>query len=556
MEYHVLLEELAQEMTRLEGIDVARVCQILARLCVLLHVCKGVTSFFDSPADEAQGRGDVFVCYDSGEPCHPVSTLRNVNPAQTIESCVVYQADGAEPLTGEERARVELIQRMMISFMSRRRLQRVVDRMAYTDTDGYPNLRFFMREAAQRIQTGRIGGMAAIRFNLKHFSLINQQLGRENGDRIMRTYCDAMQAALGESGVLARMGGDNFVALCEGERLEQVVACLKGRHISFEEDQQVEVSAAAGIFLIPEDNVVTGTGDIMDRIISAYQTAKRGTTEDIIYYSDALQLERDKTIKIQQRFGKALRKGEFLVYYQPKVDIATRELIGAEALCRWMRKGSLVPPMDFIPALEQGMDICRLDFYMLDRVCKDIRRWLDEGRSPVRVSVNLSRRHMMDPDLLQHIVEIVDRNDVPHEYIEIELTETTTDVEFRELKRVVNGLQEAGINTSVDDFGVGYSSLNLIKEIPWDVLKLDKSLLPVVGEKLERGSMMFAHVISMAHEIGMKCVAEGVETDDQLEILHHYGCRIAQGFLFDRPLPVNEFEERLRARRYPPARDA
>ena len=209
-----------------------------------------------------------------------------------------------------------------------------------------------------------------------------------------------------------------------------------------------------------------------------------------------------------------------------------------------MHEGRLIPPNEFIPVLERGYDICKLDFYMLEHVCKDIMRWLVQGREIVRVSVNLSRRHMNDPQLFEHIVGIVDRNRVPHEYIEIELTETTTDVEFKDLKRVVSQLQSVGINASVDDFGVGYSSLNLIKEIPWDVLKLDKSLLPR-EQKKERGSQMFRHIVAMAHEIGLKCVAEGVETTEQMQLLRDYGCNIAQGFFFDKPLPVGEFEKRL-----------
>jgi EAL domain-containing protein (putative c-di-GMP-specific phosphodiesterase class I) len=201
--------------------------------------------------------------------------------------------------------------------------------------------------------------------------------------------------------------------------------------------------------------------------------------------------------------------------------------------------------MDFIPVLERSRDICRLDFYMLDHVCRDVRRWLDEGKHVKRISVNLSRRHMKDPDLFTHIVEIIDRNNVPRGLIEVELTETTTDVEFKDLKRVVSELQEAGIAASVDDFGVGYSSLNLIKQIPWDVLKLDKSILPTGGEDIERGTRMFAHVIAMAHEMGLICVAEGVETEEQLSLMKEYGCRIAQGFLFERPIPAEDFEKWL-----------
>ena len=150
---------------------------------------------------------------------------------------------------------------------------------------------------------------------------------------------------------------------------------------------------------------------------------------------------------------------------------------------------------------------------------------------------------MMDIDLLEHLMEIIDRNNVPHEYIEVELTETTTDVEFRDLKRVVGGLRDTGVCTSVDDFGIGYSSLNLIKELPWKVLKIDKSILPVNSE--DERSVMFKYVVAMAKEMGLECIAEGVETDEQVDILKKNGCDFAQGFRFARPMPMDEFEKKL-----------
>ena len=207
--------------------------------------------------------------------------------------------------------------------------------------------------------------------------------------------------------------------------------------------------------------------------------------------------------------------------------------------------------MEFIPILEQTSDICKLDFYMLDLVCCDIRRWLDEGRKAIRVSINLSRKHMMDHRLLDTIMTIIDRHNVPHEYIEIELTETTTDVEFRDLRRVVGGLQDNNICTSVDDFGMGYSSLNLIRVIPWNVLKVDRSFLPLDSEGPDNiRSIMFKHVVSMAKELGLECIVEGVETTAQLGILRENSCELAQGFLFDCPLPVDEFEKRLDMKKY------
>ena len=206
----------------------------------------------------------------------------------------------------------------------------------------------------------------------------------------------------------------------------------------------------------------------------------------------------------------------------------------------------IIPPAEYIPVLEQGRDICKLDFYVLDTVCRDIRRWLDTGRKVVRISVNLSRRHLSDMDLLQRIVDIVDKHNVPHKYIEIELTETTTDVEFKDLKRTISGLQKTGIATSVDDFGIGYSSLNLIKELPWNVLKLDKSLLPVNStDNSDQKVVMFKYLIAMAQEMGLECIAEGVETKEQVQLLTENRCSLAQGFYFDKPLPVEEFENRL-----------
>ena len=265
-----------------------------------------------------------------------------------------------------------------------------------------------------------------------------------------------------------------------------------------------------------------------------------------------MKAEKDRVKKVQTEYKKGLEKEEFLVYYQPKVDIVTRKLVGAEALCRWMKKGKIVPPMEFIPILEINNDICELDFYMLDHVCRDIRRWLDEGREVVRVSVNMSRKHLVDVDLLDHIMEIIDRNNVPHEYIEIELTETTTDVFFRDLKRVVSGLQEQGVWTAVDDFGMGYSSLNLIREIPWNVLKVDKNFVPKnTNDERSIDNLMFKHVISLAQDMGLECVIEGVETMDQLEVLRSNNCNIAQGYFFDRPLPKEEFEYRIDQQIYP-----
>ena len=188
---------------------------------------------------------------------------------------------------------------------------------------------------------------------------------------------------------------------------------------------------------------------------------------------------------------------------------------------------------------------------MLEQVCGHLRKWLDGGKKPGRISVNFSRRHMTNAQLVDDIIEIIDRYNVPHKYIEIELTETTTDVEFKDLKRVVENLQEHGIGTSVDDFGMGYSSLNLIRVVPWNVLKVDRIFVPMDNESKDSiRSVMFKYVIAMAKELGLECIIEGVETRAQLEMLRDIGCEEVQGYLFDKPLPLDEFEKRLDMERY------
>lgn len=249
-------------------------------------------------------------------------------------------------------------------------------------------------------------------------------------------------------------------------------------------------------------------------------------------------------------FGEALENEEFMVYYQPKVSLEDFSLIGAEALCRWNLNGKIIQPCDFIPTLEKSHYICMLDFYMLEHVCKDLRRWMDSGLKIVKISVNLSRVHLGNINILEKIIGIIDKYNIPHQYIEIELTETTTDVDFTDLKQLVNSLQKNEISTSVDDFGVGYSSLNLIRDLPWNVLKIDKSFLP---DEISDGNTkihnqkkaMLNHIIAMARTFGLDCISEGVETKEQIDLLKNCMCQNAQGFYFDKPLPVKEFEKRL-----------
>jgi diguanylate cyclase (GGDEF)-like protein len=540
-------------MTQPTEFDREEFVGILGDICKLFHLSKGVTEFYRSLSAEKNGDGEILIDYDNGHGDKVVMFRRLVTPSMTVIKSTLYMAEEEEPLSEEDYRRVDILLRSMLSFISRNRLQTLVEKLGFFDEDGYPNLNFFMRSLEKLNERGEITGNTVLQFNLRHFSLVNREIGRQAGDVVMRGYFDQIKKLIGSSGVICRIGGDNFIALFRSELLHSVLFVIEGFPVIYDtrREKRIMVSACAGVFVIPEDFVMNKPSEIIGKVFPAAQEAKFNPDCNIVYYTDDMNVRKERFMEVGKLFVEGLEKDEFKAYYQPKVDVETGKIVGAEALCRWIRDGRVVPPGEFIPILEQNTDICRLDYRMLDIVCMDVRRWLDEGREPVRISVNLSRKHLIDVDLLEHLLKIIDDNQVPHEYIELELTETTTDVEFRDLKRIVNSLRSSGICTTVDDFGMGYSSLNLIREVPWDVLKLDKSFLPVEN-KDDRGSaeIMFSHVISMAQSMGLECVAEGVETEKQIDLLKKNKCKIAQGYYFDRPLPVEEFEKRLQMRSY------
>ena len=520
-------------------------------LCYVLKIGKIDFIAYDNEASEHMGLFRSYCFYDCGGSSDgDYITRRLITPDDNIAVYKIIHRDGTDEWTELDRGRIEVFISLLSTFNARGRLLKLTHRLTFFDSElNMYNLRQFMKTVRVLCKAERIDEFTAVYSNLKRFSIVNQQIGRENGTRVMKKFIGMIDELLDhENEFVCRIGGDNFIIILADEKLESVLKLLSGVGITIDDNksERIFISATVGVYVIPDmDSFVLPT-DIMDRVSMAFHIAK--LTQDVVFFDDALLTRSKRHNDITASFPKALADEEFLVYYQPKVSLDGRNIAGAEALSRWYHNGRLISPADFIPVLEQGRDICKLDFYVLDKVCRDIRRWLDTGRNVVRISVNLSRRHLSDMDLLDRIVKIIDKHNVPHELIEIELTETTTDVEFKDLKRTISGLQQTGISTSVDDFGIGYSSLNLIKELPWNVLKLDKSLLPDKNNNNdEQKGIMFKYIVAMAQEMGLECIAEGVETKEHVDLLTSNSCKLAQGYYFDKPLPVEEFETRLDA---------
>ena len=550
--YHELFEKLVSAMTDTDNYNVDIIFSIIAELCKMFRLSKAVIHIYQNLQDEKEDKGEEICCFDSGIEGKQIKEMRVMSNTMPITKVKVFMPYDAPPLSPFEEEKADLIMRTSINFVSQTRYNRIIEELTYKDDKGYPNLRDLERFLSKLIEKKELNGMAAIRYNLRHFSLVNQELGWEAGDQIIHNHYSKLLELSGEKGCIFRLGGDNFIAVCETRRIDEIITFLTEARIEYGNKKHVSVTTSAGILNLAFDCKIASIRDIMERTITAYRMAQNGEKGNVVRCDESIIRKKEKTMRIQQYFPEALRNEEFIVYYQPKVNISTGELCGAEALCRWSSHGDTISPSSFISVLEETSDVCKLDFYMLEHVCADIKRWLDMGLNVVRVSVNLSRKHMMNADLLDNLMKIINNYNIPHKYIEIELTETTTDVEFRDLKRVVGGLQQEGVRTSVDDFGMGYSSLNLIREIPWNVLKVDRSFLPLDDDEYDSTrSIMFRYVVAMAKNLGLECIAEGVETQTQLDILRENQCELAQGFLFDPPLPVEKFEERLSENVYP-----
>lgn len=545
--YSRLLNEFIIEGEKIEQYRDPAFNKILEPICKFLRISRISSAVFDSTCDSAIIKSAPHIYYDDG---NADSTRVLKFTENNVRACKAnysfMQSKSGQDWSDEEVQQIEAFEKLIYTFCDRSYASTIAKDLSMFDNDlmVYP-LTFFLATVKNLIRQGRIGEFGGVYFNIKHFSSINDRFGRDCATNIMKQFIHGIQEKILYEECICRVGGDNFVVLFKKDNLNIIKNYLSGMPITFNDEEAVTVTTTAGYYMIPE--ATESATDVMDRISTAYQLAKSVYKRPFLFYNDEIMQHQTHVKEIEMMFPSAIENEEFKVFYQPKTQLNNYQLAGAEALCRWFRNGKVISPGEFIPVLEGSKAICTLDFYMLDHVCRDIRRWLDEGREAVKVSVNLSRLHLGDEDLLESILRIIDKYKVPHHFIEIELTETTTDVDYKELKKIVYGLREQDISTSVDDFGVGYSSLNLIREMPWNVLKIDKSFLPTQEEEDNDPSKvkMLRHIITMSQDLGLECIVEGVETAEQVKLLKDCKCYLAQGFYFDRPLPVKEFEQKL-----------
>ncbi len=411
-----------------------------------------------------------------------------------------------------------------------------------------PNMAGFLGYLGAVIAQGRIGDYIGFYLNTHNFKYVNKVLPYQKADEVMWLYIRQLLCGICEDECVARLGGDNFVAVIRKENAGAFIRRINDVSVKYKdavEEKNFNFGATIGA---AELTGVQNPGEVMARISSAYQAARQKESNEVVYFSEDLHKEIMRRKEVIADFHRGVEKKEFEVYYQPKVKTADRQLCGAEALVRWRKPdGSLVPPMEFIPILEKEGSVCILDFYVLDKVCAFLSRCIREHKPLYKISVNFSKRHMENPHLVSEIVAVADSYKVPHEWIEVELTESEDAKDYIVMSNLIDKLKAEGISVSVDDFGTGYSSLNMLKMIKTDILKVDKSLIPFgrYNSDNQKDCIMFESIVALAKALGFQVVAEGVETLRQYEYMRDAGCDMIQGYYFDKPLPMDEYLNRL-----------
>ncbi len=385
-------------------------------------------------------------------------------------------------------------------------------------------------------------------FDVDKFKLINDIFGWEHGNQTLKFIAKKLKKSLREDELFARVANDNFAVLLRYDKDDDIVKRLirfrkKLANYSMNPQTPYKLTFSCGVYRIPD---YATDFDIMHNKASfAKNLIKESISSSYAFYDDEM---RNKIVwhnELEREMNKALTKKQFSVYLQPKYSLSNSKIVGAEALVRWVHpEKGLIPPNEFIPLFEKNGFIAKLDLYIFETVCQKIKEWIESGRPLVTVSVNISRVNFHNEQLAEILYKIASKYKIPVGFIEIEITESAVFENIDNLIGIIQNLRMYGFPVSIDDFGSGYSSLNLLKDLEVDVLKLDREFFNF-SKDFERSQKVVTSVITMAKGLHIKTVSEGVETFDHVTFLKKIGCDIAQGYYFARPMPLSDFETLL-----------
>ena len=434
----------------------------------------------------------------------------------------------------------------------RRVYQAQIERQAnYDALTGLANRTLLNTRLHQAIQRAaeRRDEVAVAFIDLDQFKFINDTFGHELGDSLLQHMADRLRSCVRESDLVARQGGDEFVLLLNSYRPEDLASVIQRVHAAIAQPWQAgrrefHVSSSIGVAVYPSDG---RTADVLLRNAdAAMYKAKENGRNGYQFFTAELNQVLVERLDIEHRLRGALARQQFLLHYQPRIDMGTGMICGAEALLRWrVPQQGLVSPQRFISVAEDTGLIVPIGRWVLHNACQQARAWQDEGLPPVMVSVNVSPRQFRDGNIVETIAEALRATGLEARYLQIELTEGLAMHGAEKYVHMLGQIKKLGVQIAVDDFGTGYSSLSYLKRFPVDQLKVDRSFVTDLATDPDDAVIVQA-IIALGHKLGLTVVAEGVETDEQLRFLRRCNCDEMQGFLFGKPVIAGEFAAMLR----------
>ncbi len=377
--------------------------------------------------------------------------------------------------------------------------------------------------------------------DIAEFKLINELFGRETGNRILQKQAEQMKRYASEGCVYGRLGEDHFIFIVEQDKFSEDIlhACRQELQKQLF-DSVYNIQVYYGIY--PAEHFREPLASMCDKASLAVDAIKGDRQRFISYYNEQM-LEQALSCKtVLDEFDAALKAGEFQIYLQPQIEVNTGKIYGAEALVRRIKAdGSLVPPGDFIPIYEKSGLISRLDLYVWEQAAKQISDWKNQGVD-MRISVNISPRDFYYFEIHKIFADLVKRYSISPEYLNIEITETTIMSDVPNVRQEIQKLQQSGFIVEMDDFGSGYSSLNTLKDIDVDILKIDMGFIRETSNG-EKAKIILDAIVKMAKKLQMPVITEGVETAEQVHTLTKMGCDMFQGYYFSKPISVAAFED-------------
>ncbi|MDE7230984.1 MAG: EAL domain-containing protein [Oscillospiraceae bacterium] len=404
------------------------------------------------------------------------------------------------------------------------------------------NREYFYETVTDAVQNAPAGEYCMICSDIKDFKMVNDVFGINVGDEILVSIANTIKRLAGEGSVYGRLSGDRFALCMPRKRFNKEIFATEVRNLShLLGNSTYRIHVHIGVYDIVDKDIEPSL--MCDRAFMAIATIKSSFTNMIAFYNDDIREATLEEQKVTGEFSTALHEGQFCFYLQPQVSVKGK-VLGGEALVRWIHpERGMVPPGEFVPVLERTGYICRLDMNTWELACRKLREWQDRGITDYHISVNISPKDFYFTDVYKTFTELVERHGINPKNLRLEITETAIMSDFKKQIVLIQRLREYGFCVEMDDFGSGYSSLNMLKDMSVDTLKIDMEFLRKT-ENPERTQTILKMIISLSKQLGMEVITEGVETKEHVDFLTEVGTDIFQGYYFSKPMPVSEFEER------------